>query len=343
MHGVPCLDYAMKTIGGSHRRTAAAALALAALLAPPAQAACQMVRVSEIPVSDHEPLAEVSLDGHAARLLIDTGAATTALWRSVATAFHLDQASSDSATFYGAGGSTHAGLVTIHDFRLGDYVAHNLTLYTLTFGNAPPADADPFAGTLGEDFLARMDVEFDLGAGKVRLFEPKGCSGDQVVYWAQGYYMVKLLGSGTGHQPRANVSLNGHEVVAMFDSGSQRSAVTAELARRPGMAPESSVRSVAPSHGIGPKPIETAVAQFATLTIGQETIQNPALRIADLFGATREEHAGSHIPQPGFALADMLLGADFFRAHRVYIANSQGRIYFTYSGGPIFEPGPQEN
>src|SRR5262249_26060507 len=33
---------------------------------------------------------------------------------------------------------------------------------------------------------------------------------------------------------------------------------------------------------------------------------------------------------------DMLLGADFFLSHRIYVANSQNRVYFTYNGGPVF-------
>jgi tetratricopeptide (TPR) repeat protein len=32
----------------------------------------------------------------------------------------------------------------------------------------------------------------------------------------------------------------------------------------------------------------------------------------------------------------MLLGADFFLSHHVYVANSQHRLYFTYNGGPVF-------
>ena len=32
----------------------------------------------------------------------------------------------------------------------------------------------------------------------------------------------------------------------------------------------------------------------------------------------------------------MLLGADFLRSHRVLVANSQRKLYFTYSGGPVF-------
>jgi tetratricopeptide (TPR) repeat protein len=32
----------------------------------------------------------------------------------------------------------------------------------------------------------------------------------------------------------------------------------------------------------------------------------------------------------------MLLGADFFLSHHLYIARSQSRVYFTYNGGPVF-------
>jgi tetratricopeptide (TPR) repeat protein len=32
----------------------------------------------------------------------------------------------------------------------------------------------------------------------------------------------------------------------------------------------------------------------------------------------------------------MLLGADFFLSHRIFVSNSQHKIYFTYNGGPVF-------
>ncbi|MEA1674201.1 hypothetical protein [Nitrospirillum sp. BR 11163] len=36
-------------------------------------------------------------------------------------------------------------------------------------------------------------------------------------------------------------------------------------------------------------------------------------------------------------MPDMLLGLDFLRAHRMFVAHSQHRIYFTYVGGPVFQ------
>jgi hypothetical protein len=37
-----------------------------------------------------------------------------------------------------------------------------------------------------------------------------------------------------------------------------------------------------------------------------------------------------------FPFVDLLLGADFFLSHRVYIASNPRGVYFTYSGGPLF-------
>jgi hypothetical protein len=35
-------------------------------------------------------------------------------------------------------------------------------------------------------------------------------------------------------------------------------------------------------------------------------------------------------------MPDMLLGADFLRSHRVLLAMSQRRLYFSYVGGRVF-------
>lgn len=54
------------------------------------------------------------------------------------------------------------------------------------------------------------------------------------------------------------------------------------------------------------------------MKIGDEEIRNARLRFGDL------------------GVVDMLLGDDFFLSHRVYVANSQHKLYFTYNGGPVF-------
>jgi hypothetical protein len=47
---------------------------------------------------------------------------------------------------------------------------------------------------------------------------------------------------------------------------------------------------------------------------------------------------GSRISVDAASLSSMLLGGDFLRSHRVLVAHSQHRIYFTHNGGRVFEP-----
>ena len=186
--------------------------------------------------------------------------------------------------------------------------------------------------------LSKFDIEFDLSADKIRLFEPKNCSGAQVVYWAQSYFMTKLIRApGDSNWLEANVSLDGHQVVAMFDTGAALSAVTTQAVQRTGVKAEAPPVTATALIGLANKPIDTATAVFPTLSIGQESVENAKLRIADLFGKNTETHLGSFIPQSVIDSPDLIIGADFFMAHRIYVARSQGKIYFTYKGGPIFQ------
>jgi hypothetical protein len=51
----------------------------------------------------------------------------------------------------------------------------------------------------------------------------------------------------------------------------------------------------------------------------------------------RFSRAGSRSQSGILDFPAMLLGADFFLAHRVFIAKSEGKVYITYNGGAIFD------
>jgi hypothetical protein len=301
-----------------------------------AKGGCRLVKIGELSVSTarNEPLAAVSINGHAARMLVDTGADKSTLWRPALESMGLHSLGTDART-YGVNGADEVDIFTVRDFALGGYVVHDIRLYVTGRG------ARPFAGLLGDDFLSKLDVEFDLSSQTIRLFTPKDCPGDEVVYWAQAYSMVPLVHPiGSGQWPLVKVLLNGHEAVALLDSGSMVSGVKSDVVRRSGMEPESAPTPGQPLVGIAGKPLQSSVAVFPTLTIGQEQIQNARLRVADLFRRNRETQTGSYIPQDLIYEPDLLIGADFFLARRIYIARSQGKVYFTYQGGPIFQAEP---
>jgi len=303
---------------------------------PPAMAAdkkCQLLMIGQLSVSTDRglPLAAVTINGVAQQMIIDTGSSRTLIFKPTATALGLKSVAINTR-FYGIGGSDEARATTVHDFALGSYVVHDVRL--IVSGRLV---SDNVAGLLGEDFLSRVDEEFDLTSRTLRFFTPKDCSGDQVVYWRQPYSLVPIERSHTPDFLLVKVSLNGHDVVAMLDSGATNSMVTSKLAQSSGMHPESAPVATGAVKGVAANSIEASVAVFPSLSIGDETIKNAKLRVADLWGKDKEVRLGSNIPVDPIDQPDMLIGADFIRAHRMYVARSQGKIYFTYLGGQIFQ------
>lgn len=303
---------------------------------------CQLVQIGEfhIRMDRTKPLITAVINGHSIQMLVDSGSGTSLLWRRTAAALDLTVTPLPGVKFYGVGGGDSAGRVTLPDLTLGGYTAHNFELIV----TGRPSPSDHFAGVLGEDFLSQADVEFDFVNGVVRLFQPKGCSGDQVVYWKQPYSLLPIA-SRVRSRLLAHVLLNGARVLAELDTGASATTVTEQAARKAGVRLEShGVAYAGPSHGLGPKAVETYVAVFPTLNIGDETIKNAKLGIANLFGLDKEIALGSRIPIAAIETPDMLLGMDFFLSHRVYVARNQGKIYFSYVGGPVFrfEPRPPQ-
>lgn len=299
---------------------------------------CQLLQIGQfqIEMQGNTPLVDAAINGERVRFIVDSGSANTLLTRPAAEALHLKITPLHSFTMYGVGGGDNVGEVQVKDFSLGDYTVHGLRLITTSHMSLPP----PVVGLLGGDLLARVDVEFDLAEGAVRLFTPKGCSGEQVVYWRQPYSVLPIATPlrDVSHL-RGYVDLNGVRTPAMFDTGAGVTTVTPHAAKAAGITIESpGVAAVGKIHGLGASAVDAYSAVFPTLTLGDEKITNARLEIADMMGWRKEAQLGSHIAT---AVNDdlepqMLVGADFFLSHRVYVARSQGLIYFSYLGGPIF-------
>jgi tetratricopeptide (TPR) repeat protein len=107
----------------------------------------------------------------------------------------------------------------------------------------------------------------------------------------------------------------------MFDTGMPQSLLTLAAAKRAGITPGSpGVTDGGSGRGLGHKAFSTWITHFSSFKIGDEEIQHAQLRFGD-----------------ADLSADMLIGADFFLSHRIYVASSQRRLYFTYNGGPVFD------
>lgn len=298
--------------------------------------ACQLLQVAEMPVTmvGDEPLVDVALNGRSVRFLVDTGSNVTLLTEAAAQQLGLKPILASGFTAYGVGGSAGVSTAKVRDFKLGTLVAHDFNMIVAgRMGN------DRFVGLLGRDvLLKRYDVEMDLANHVIRLFEPKNCHGDEVAYWAKSYSRASIDSGQNGINVEA--TLNGRRVRAELDSGASRSIVTLDMARTVGVTPKSSgVAEAAKSLGMNGA-VQTWTGTFQSLGVGDETVQNAELELADLYRKDQQTATGSYIPTAAVETSGMLLGADFIKAHRIYIARSQGKLYFTYNGGPIFELPP---
>ncbi len=308
-----------------------AAIIVAVVVALPAHARCHVGNVAAIPVAiDHNQLlARGAINGHPVRVLIDTGSTMSLIWRSAAERLGLRLIGAPRMRLFGLGGESRVDATLVEELRVD-----TLTVKGWQFPVAGdlPSSVDFI---LGEDFLARDSVEFDVGHGLVRTMETTGCTPAELPYWSKTYSMADLIASPRDAQAiRVNVVLNGHAVRAQIDSGSSVSLVSKSVADSIGVH---YVNTSAELVGIGNRSLQTWIADVQSFRLGDESINNTQLRIAQLGKYQTMERIGSRIPVAAVPQPDMLLGMDFLRSHRILVDNATRKMVFTYEGGPVFQ------
>jgi len=304
-----------------------------------AHAACQLEQDAQFQVINDRgpPVVRGKIDGKDVFFAIDTGSSMTSLDMAAAERLGLPLVSGPAGLhMYGVGGEIQVREATV-DLELGGAKLPGKKL--LVLGQSQRSVG--VAALLGWDMLQHWDVEFDLADHAIRLFKPMGCNGDEVEYWSSAYSKAPVE-LGSSYQPKVlvDVLLNGRKVQAMIDSGATNSVVTPLAAGRGGVT--SGAKADGKTFGLGPAVVPVSTATFDTFSVGGEEIQNARIRIADLFSKDTVTPTGSNLRRQVDDLPQMLLGADFLRAHRVMIATDQGALYFTYNGGPVFDLGPRQ-
>lgn len=282
---------------------------------------CRMLQIDQWPVRRRRGWLTIdgAINGQSVGILLDTGAMHTLIFRSAAARLGLATRRIVRAWVSGVGGDSNAESADVGEFRIGGVTRKNWT--TLVAGEQDPGDG--IAAVLGEDFFQSVDVEFDLAHDTVRLFRPGTCTGAGLAYWASdGVHEVEIEAV-NATRPRivVPVRVNGLPIVALFDTGAATSIVNKAIAARVGVRPESpGVAAAGKVAGAGKEMIDVWIGPFESFEIGGAVIQTPSI----LFGELGN-------------VAQMLLGMDFLRAHRLLVSHSQRRIYFTANGGAVFQ------
>jgi tetratricopeptide (TPR) repeat protein/predicted aspartyl protease len=273
-------------------------------------------------MNNSRPVITAKVNGRDARFVVDSGASFSMISEASAAQFDLKLTPAPLGLLVkGVGGAVDPSIATVDVFTFAGIPIHNVQF--LVVGGLGRSEN---AGLLGQNFFRIGDVEYDLGKGMIRLMRAKGCSNATLAYWVKPSESYSLMDIEAATPQSAHIAgtalINGEKVRVIFDTGAPTSLLSLKAADRAGVKPGSQgVVDAGYGGGIGRNRIKTYVGPFSSFKIGDEEILNTRLRFADFGGDD----------------ADMLIGADFFLSHRIYVANSQHKLYFTYNGGPVFD------
>ncbi len=299
---------------------------------------CQLVQIADLPVrlERNHLLVDGAINGQKIGVMLDTGSVRSLILRSAAVRLGLSLRDARDYRMFGVGGELHVEATNVSEFRMGQAIRRNLRV--LVAGDQEIAGS---AFILGEDFFHQVDLEFDLAHHAVRLYQPRDCAGANLAYWATGGAGEVDMEAIDDASPQIilTVHINGQPVRALLDSGAGGSVLSKADAARLGVTPETpGVVALGTSAGLGRNMVDNWSGPFESFAIGDELIRDTTLRFADLWKDASYTTGESRIPKHPSEL--MLLGFDFLRAHRVLVAHSQRKIYFTYVGGPVFQQPP---
>jgi predicted aspartyl protease len=295
-------------------------------------AECRLERVAEISVdvSQEKLFVPVSIEGVSRIMAIDTGAPLSAVDPQTATDLQLKRHRLVQGSMYVDTGKQFTEYAVIQALELGRLHARNVRVLVWP---EKMSDEPNMAGTLGADVLRNYDVDIDLGSDKLSLFLQDHCPG-KVVYWnAPNVAVVPIRVVSSGHII-VPITLDGHEIDALLDTGSSNSYLSLEAAQGTfGLAPDSPDLTRTGEFK-GPHAVPLYQHRFKSLSLEGVTISNPLVLVWE----DQVKSAASHSEGSGPQLADtsesggmtqMILGLHALRGLHVYIAYKEQKLYLT--------------
>lgn len=303
--------------------------AIAVAISSRTTAACTVGKLAEFPVAiiDGVPSVPVTVNGRESRFRINSGFFFSQIDASQITRFGLKGKEPTNLTATRLGGKEATlSVVTVKDFKVAGIALPNSDFIVSSTSSqsdkvASAAEND-IPGSIGQNILGAADVEYDLPDGFVRLMKAKDCGNNNLAYWAgdKPYSIMEIEGLDQLERHVAGaLFLNGKRFRAIFNTGMPHSIVSLEAAARLGLAP-GDPRMVAKECQYVCSG-QSWVGSFDSVKLGEEEIRQTHLLVAKL----------------GLPDIDAIIGADFFRAHRVYVATGIHRLFFTYTGGKPFD------
>ena len=278
-----------------------------------------------------------TINGQKIGIVLDTGAERSFILRSAAARLGLILTTGQGFAAFRVGGA-RLRLKSHGLMSSGHRRGHAQELAVIVAGERDLGVMSPFfSGTIS--FVERMSSSMwsTVWSG---FFQPKDCEGVSLAYWSTGGAdQVEIEAVDEVHpQIVLTVQIDGRPFRALarfrrqhFPAGRAgcRSTWASRRKRREWLP-----QAVAASEWVQGRSIPGSGRSRASPSVRKQST-NPRIVVSDLWKDTTYTRTGSNL-RTYVGLQPMLLGADFLRAHRVLIAHSQRKMYFTYEGGPMF-------
>jgi len=291
----------------------ASAVALAVMAPPPAGAAvesCAPRLRAELNVGTvGAPLVTLTINGHAAHLLLDTGAERTTLTEAAARRLGLLADFDHAQTMRGIGGNVAAGMVKPELVSAGGSKLAGVTFAVVPV-HLPMIGEQQVDGLLGADMLGAYDIDLDIGHHLILLYDPPACAAPDLP-WGRGYDAVEAQLSRHLHMAFP-ITLDGHKLTAFIDTGAQVSLIDADASSRLGVTEAALVQDEAViMQGVSTEVITAREHRFARLGMADLVLLAPTVAVTPL----------------KLDDADLLMGTDVLMRERIWLSYATRRIY----------------
>jgi predicted aspartyl protease len=166
---------------------------------------------------------------HKTRLMLDTGGGWSIMREGLAKQIGLKPKKLRTIYYLDVAGGKTTHYVTVPRFTLGGQLALGESDFLLD-PDDDTEDLDILGGTIGAERLTDYDIDIDNAAHTVTLYRSdKFCSG-RLVRWADKW--VEIPYTFNNEVVETKVKVGGEKIRAMFDTGSTRTLMDLEVAKR---------------------------------------------------------------------------------------------------------------
>jgi hypothetical protein len=281
-------------------------------------AACRVTAQTTVPIGlvQGHLLVTVQVNDTPATFILDTGAERTLMGEGAVRELGLARDSWVASTVLGIGGYEERPNALPRSLQLGDVTLRRRSLIgdnSVTVGPLPITGVAgrPIVGLLGRDFLSPFDLDLDLPAKRLTLYEVQGCS-TGFLPWHESYASIPAT-TLVGVAMVIPVAIDGRPMRALIDTGASSSLLAAPGMARLGLTPAMLAQDPGGNgSGVGPAPVFMRRHRFSSLSVGPDTISDPLLWVAPV-----------HV----VPIVDFLLGADWLRTRHVWLSFSTKQVF----------------